>query len=242
MRTYVLTPEPIATSGVVYVGLDVHKATISATTLNEDGEIVHRATFGAELEHLDHLVSRLCGARVRVAYEAGPCGFGVARHLRSLGCEVLVAAPSKIPSASGDRVKTDKRDSLKLAELLRAGLLKAVRIPTVEEERHRELARTRDQLVRARRRCYQQLRAKLLYHGIALPEDFGDHSWSEKVLVWLDRVRSLRPGDGSNKQRAARASTSSKLRPTQTANRRLRRLSLHAPLRPLPTKRGSPMP
>ncbi len=190
MRTYVLTPEPIATSGVVYVGLDVHKATISATILNEDGEIVHRATFGAEVEHLDHLVSRLCGARVRVAYEAGPCGFGVARHLRSLGCEVLVAAPSKIPSASGDRVKTDKRDSLKLAELLRAGLLKAVRIPTVEEERHRELARTRDQLVRARRRCYQQLRAKLLYHGIALPEDFGDHSWSEKVLVWLEHEAS----------------------------------------------------
>ncbi len=77
--------------------------------------------------------------------------------------------------------------------LLRGGILQAVRVPTVAEERHRELVRTRDQLVRARRRADTQLRAKLLLHDIALPEELRKASWGDKLLCWFEHDAS--PGD-----------------------------------------------
>src|SRR5262249_56600025 len=81
---------------------------------------------------------------VRVAYEAGPTGYGLARACSGFGIACTVAAPSKIPRASGDRVKTDRRDAERLARLLRLGELVPVRVPEPEEEQARDLVRSRE--------------------------------------------------------------------------------------------------
>src|SRR5881227_4111123 len=115
------------------VGLDVHATKIVAAVLDADtgelevlvmnGENANAAAFCAGLPR-----------PVRVAYEAGPTGYGLARELSRRGVECVVAAPSKIPRASGDRVKTDRRDAEHLVRLLFAGKLHAVRVPGGEEE------------------------------------------------------------------------------------------------------------
>ena len=92
-----------------------------------------------------HVLERLLakfkreGRELRVCYEAGPCGFGIARRLAQLRIECLVAAPSLLPKKSGDRIKNDKRDAIKLARLHRAGDLTAVHVPDATDEAVRDL-------------------------------------------------------------------------------------------------------
>src|SRR5207302_3382789 len=94
---------------------------------------------------------------LHACYEAGPCGFGLARRLRQLGVECEVVAPSLTPTRSGERVKTDKRDALKLARLLRAGELTPVYIPESTDEAIRDLCRARSDAVDDRRRWRHRL-------------------------------------------------------------------------------------
>ena len=110
------------------VGLDVHAAKIVAAVLDaETGQVQHFSLSGDVVE-----AAALCGALarpVRATYEAGPTGYGLARELAGRGVQCVVAAPSKIPRASGDRVKTDRRDAEHLVRLLLAGKLHPVRVP-----------------------------------------------------------------------------------------------------------------
>ncbi|MGH2930934.1 MAG: IS110 family transposase, partial [Solirubrobacteraceae bacterium] len=122
---------------------------------------------------------------VRVAYEAGPTGYGLARELAKRRVECLVAALSKIPRASGDRVKTDRRDAELLARLLLAGKLHAVWVPGPEEEALRDLVRARDAVRRDLMRCRHRLSKLLLRHGIRY-EDGG--AWTERHRQWLATV------------------------------------------------------
>ena len=118
---------------ITYVGLDVHKDGIVVAVaegglrgeVREYGRIANTATA------LDRLVRRLGGegTRLRFCYEAGPCGYGIHRHLSAQGQECVVVAPSLIPKRAGDRVKTDRRDAASLARLHRAGELTAVWVP-----------------------------------------------------------------------------------------------------------------
>jgi transposase len=115
-------------------------------------------------------VRRLIGrfgdrSRLAVCYEAGPGGYGLYRLLASMGVVCEVVAPSLIPKGSSDRVKTDRRDAIRLARLHRAGELTAVRVPSPEEEAVRDLVRTRDDLVGDRKRTQQRINALLLRHG-----------------------------------------------------------------------------
>ena len=112
---------------------------------------------------------------LRACYEAGPCGFGLARRLQQLGVECEVVAPSMMPKRSGDRVKTDKRDARKLARLLRAGELTAVYIPEPTDEAMRDLCRARTDAVDDRRRSRHRLKGFLLRHGYRYQ---GKSSWS----------------------------------------------------------------
>ena len=115
------------------VGLDVHATKIVAAVL--DAETGQLQTFAMSGENTK--AAAFCAGLprpVRVAYEAGPTGYGLARELAKRGVECVVAAPSKIPRASGDRVKTDRRDAEHLVRLLLAGKLHAVRVPGDEEE------------------------------------------------------------------------------------------------------------
>ncbi len=112
------------------------------------------------------LVARLGEpGRLRVCYEAGPTGYGLYRLLASMGVDCQVVAPALIPRRAGDRVKTDKRDAARLARLLRAGELTAIRVPSAAEEAVRDLCRARADLVDDRRRTRQRLKAFLLRHG-----------------------------------------------------------------------------
>jgi transposase len=123
------------------------------------------------------------GSGVRAVYEAGPTGFGLARVARERGVEVRVVAPGSIPKGSGDRVKTDRRDAIRLARLLAAGELSFAFVPSVEDERFRDLVRAvedvRGDLMRARHR----LGKFLLRRGERYPGPGA--SWTAKHLAWL---------------------------------------------------------
>jgi hypothetical protein len=122
---------------------------------------------------------------VRAAYEAGPTGYGLARELARRGVGCVVAAPSKIPRASGERVKTDRRDAEHLVGLLLAGGLHPVRVPGAEEEALRDLVRAREAARVDLMRCRHWLSKLLLRHGIRFEDG---HAWSERHRRWLATV------------------------------------------------------
>ena len=133
-----------------------------------------------DLQAIEKWIARLRKAhgketQLRACYEAGPCGFGLARRLRQLGVECEVVAPSMTPTRAGDRVKTDRRDARKLARLLRAGELTAVYIPEATDEAMRDLCRARTDAVDDRRRARHRLKGFLLRHGYRYQ---GKSSWS----------------------------------------------------------------
>jgi transposase len=166
------------------VGLDVHATKIVAAVL--DGETGQLQTFAMSGETMN--ATGFCAGLprpVRVAYEAGPTGCGLARELAKRGVECVVAAPSKIPRASGDRVKTDRRDAEHLVRLLLAGKLHAVRVPGDEEEALRDLVRARDAVRMDLMRCRHRLSKLLLRHGIRFDDGAA---WTARHRQWLATV------------------------------------------------------
>jgi transposase len=172
------------------VGFDVHASKVVAAMLDaETGEL----RFSRLPGEVDRTLT-LCAALeppVRVAYEAGPTGFGLARALTAAGVDCLVAAPGKIPRAAQDRVKTDRRDAEHLVRLLLAGKLEPVRVPSTEEEGLRDLVRAREDvrgdLMRARHRVSKML----LRHDQRFSA--GQRAWSQGHRDWLGRVELADP-------------------------------------------------
>jgi transposase len=168
----------------LYVGLDVHKDSITVAYALGSGEVEVLGKIGTTKADIDRLCKRLQSkaSRVCVVYEAGPCGYGLYRQLLQKGFDCMVCAPSLIPRKPGERVKTDRRDAVKLVRLLRAGDLSAVYVPTVDDEAFRDLARAwvsaKDDLKRAR----QRLKAFLLSHGVHYT---GRADWGPAHRRWL---------------------------------------------------------
>ena len=135
---------------------------------------------GGDLAALDKALRKLLskGQRLRVVYEAGPCGFVIWRHLHAQG-PCCVVAPSSIPWRSGERVKTDRRDAMMLARLDRSGDLTAVRVPDAADEAVRDLVRAREDSVRECRNARHRLKALLLRNAIAYA---GKSSWTTAHL------------------------------------------------------------
>jgi transposase len=167
------------------VGLDVHATKIVAVVLDaESGELRTFRMNGDAGE-----AAGFCAGLprpVRVAYEAGPTGYGLARELAKRRVECVVAAPSKIPRAPGDRVKTDRRDAELLVRLLLAGELHAVRVPGPEEEALRDLVRAREAVRVDLMRSRHRLSKLLLRHGIRF--DDGP-AWTQRHRDWLHTIR-----------------------------------------------------
>src|SRR5260370_15999961 len=143
-----------------WVGLDVHARTVVAGVLDSGSGELRTLRVPPRNEDTVAWLGTLPGP-VRVGYEAGPTGYGLARACAAAGIACTVAAPSKIPRASGDRVKTDRRDAERLARLLRLGELGPVRVPGPHEGGARDLLRAprdvRGDLIRARHRLSQLL-------------------------------------------------------------------------------------
>ena len=172
----------------LYLGLDVHKdsITLAIAEPGRQGELRLYGTITHDLHALEKALARIRkahpGARLEVAYEAGPCGFGIARRLQQLKVPCLVAAPSLIPKQPGAPFKTDQRDARTLARLLRAGELTAVYIPEPTDEAIRDLCRARTDAVDDLRRCRLRLKSFLLRHGYRYQ---GKANWSQPHLRYL---------------------------------------------------------
>ena len=163
------------------VGLDVHARSVAAVAIDGVTGELFRSRLTPSHEHIRSWVQDLPGP-VAVTYEAGPTGFDLYRVLSAAGIRCEVAAPSKLRRPSGDRVKTEARDAVHLARLLRLDQITAVAIPSVDQEAARDLVRAREDcrgdLMRARHRV-----SKLLVrHGIV----YGDgHAWTRRHDTWL---------------------------------------------------------
>jgi transposase len=166
------------TAATVSVGLDVHARSIHLTALRAD-ELLDERSLPNDHEAVERVVSRWPGARC--CYEAGPTGFGLYRYLRERGIRCDVIAPGLVPSMPGDRVKTDRRDSRKLARLHAVGLLEAIHVPSPELEALRDLVRAREDARLDRMRARHRLSKFCLRHGRALPFK----SWGVGRRKWL---------------------------------------------------------
>ena len=168
-----------------FVGLDVHAATVVAAIADtETGELRSRRLSGKTGE-----VVEFCGALpgpMRVAYEAGPTGFTLARALERAGIGCVIAAPGKIERPAQDRVKTDRRDAERLVRLLMVGGLHAVRVPSSEEEALRDLVRAREDVRGDLMRARHRMGKLLLRHDIAF--DGPGKNWSGPHRQWLGRL------------------------------------------------------
>lgn len=170
----------------VYVGIDVHKKTYSVTVVC-GAEIVARDTMQASPDGLGrYLKRRFAGAQIFSVYEAGFSGFGLHRRLVELGVRNIMINAASLQTAANDKVKTDKRDSRKLAEQLQDGRLRAIHIPSVAVELRRILTRTREQLVRHRARVATQIKSKLHYFGL-IGWDDDNKPMSELYLKRIEK-------------------------------------------------------
>lgn len=169
-----------------FVGIDVAKLrnAIAIADAGREGEVRFFGEVDASSENMGRVIERITTKfdRVHFCYEAGPTGYGLYRLIRSLGHECMVVAPSLIPRKPGDRVKTNRRDALALARLLRAGELTAVWVPDEGHEAMRDLVRARAAAVETLRVHRQHVSAFMLKHGRIYPRKTG---WTMRYLRWL---------------------------------------------------------
>jgi len=180
-------------SNVFHVGLDVHKDCIEIAFIDENGEARSYGKIKNNLSTLEKVIRRLHSKgpkELKFVYEAGPCGYGIFRHLTGLGFECAVVAPSMIPKRSGCRIKNDRRDALNLCRLFRAGELTPVHVPTPEDEAMRDLVRARDDAKSAEKKTKQRLKAFLLRHDLRYS---GRSHWSQAHMNWLADLRMEHP-------------------------------------------------
>lgn len=176
--------------GTLYVGLDTDKKSIDVAVAEPlpAGEVRYWGRTANTPASVDRLVRKLGqgGRSLAICYEAGPCGYGLYRQLsgkRGVTCSVV--APSMTPKRPGERIKTNRRDAVKLARLLRARELTAVWVPDAAHEAMRDLVRARSTAVAVLTRCRQHISSFLLRQGIG----YEGQPWSKKHRAWLATLR-----------------------------------------------------
>jgi transposase len=172
---------------VRFVGLDVHAETIAVAVAEPDGEVRSLGVIPNRPESIRKLMKKLGPTEpLRVCYEAGPTGYVVYWQLTALGVKCEVVAPTLVPVKAGDRVKTDRRDALKLARSYRAGDLTAVWVPDAAHEALRDLVRAREAAKKDQLRARHRLGKFLLRHGQRPP--LGTNPWTQRHLDWVKTV------------------------------------------------------
>lgn len=174
-------------SNVRFIGLDVHAETIAVAVAESNGDVRSLGVIPNRPASIRKLVTKL-GApeRLRVCYEAGPTGYVVYWQLTTLGVPCEVVAPTLVPVKPGDRVKTDRRDALKLARGYRAGDLTAVWVPDAAHEALRDLVRAREAAKKDQLRARHRLGKFLLRHGRRPVAAL--HAWTQTHLTWVKTV------------------------------------------------------
>src|SRR5215475_8669083 len=179
----------MAQASTLFVGLDVHKETIAVAYVSEEreAEVLFLGTIGTRQGDIDKLIRKLQakGQTLHLVYEAGPCGYWLYRYLTKKNLKCWGVAPSQIPKKAGDRVKTDRRDALHLARLLRCGDLPPVDVPAVEDEAIRDLVRAREDVLKDGKAAKVRLKAFLLRQDIRYE---GRATWGAAHLRWLAEV------------------------------------------------------
>jgi len=171
---------------IKFVGLDVHAETISVAVAEQDGEIRPLGMIANREESIRKLVKKLGPVEeLWFCYEAGPTGYVLYWQLTRMGAKCEVVAPTLVPVKAGDRVKTDRRDALKLARNYRAGELTAVWVPDAAHEALRDLVRAREAAKQDELRARHRLSKFLLRHGRRAP--MGVKAWTMKYLEWVKR-------------------------------------------------------
>jgi transposase len=169
------------------VGIDAHKKDLFVAMLVGQQKTPVTWQLGNEPQAVRRLVRKLereAAGPVQVFYEAGPCGFALQRQVTTSRVSCDVVAPALIPRKPGERVKTNRRDARKLAELGRAGLLTAVQPPTPEDEAVRDLARARDDAREDLQRCRHRLGKLLLRRGL----HHHGRNWTRGHRQWIDSL------------------------------------------------------
>ena len=172
---------------MVNIGVDMHKLSWRITALVEGDVVLAVNLAKPRYDAFKQLISRFEGNYVRIAYEAGPGGFDLYDKLTNDGIDCIVTPPSLIPTESGNKVKTDKKDSHKLARLLEGNMLKKVWVLSPEERAHRQLVRTRRQIVNHRSDTMRQIKSLLLFHGIEVPFS-SRQQWTGRFIKWLHEI------------------------------------------------------
>lgn len=180
------TTQELPAGEAVFVGIDLHKSKWHVTARTAEFELFSGSIAG-HWDSLERILDRYRGHQIQAVYEAGYFGFWLHDLLLEYGTECIVTPPSLIPQEYGNRVKTDRRDSRKLAYFLAKGMLKRVWVPTQEERYHRQVIRRRRQLVGDRIRTQSRIKAELRLYGIDLPEPAG--KWTQIYLGNLARIR-----------------------------------------------------
>jgi transposase len=172
-----------------YIGMDVHKDAIAVAYIAQEhgAEVTYLGTIGTRQCDIDHLIRTMPSKakQLILADEAGPCGSWLYRYLTQKGHHCWVVAPSLVPKTAGYRVKTDRRDAVQLARLMRSGDLTPVYVPAVEDEAIRDLSRAREDAMQDLKAAKFRLKAFLLRHDIRYT---GRANWSPAHLRWLSEV------------------------------------------------------
>lgn len=183
-------------SNIVFIGMDTHKETtdVSYCLDGREHRPVHLGKINTRKLAVQKLVKQLQSkhpkANLVFCYEAGPCGYWMYRLITKLGYECYVVAPSLIPKKPGERVKTDRRDSLNLARLLKQGDLQPIYVPEEQDEAIRDLSRAREAAMLDLKDAKYRLKALLLRNHVQYK---GTSNWSYKHMRWLTEITLSHP-------------------------------------------------
>ncbi len=182
-------------ASTTFVGMDVHKSTVTVARLAPGAEMPEFWELINELRAVRRLAKKLlreAPGEVSCCYEAGACGYALQRQLRREGVACDVVAPSLVPRKPGERIKTDRRDARKLAEYWRSGSLTVVEPPSPEQEAVRDLVRCREDVKQDLLRWRHRLSKMLLRRGLVFREA---RAWTARHRAWLRGLRWEQPSD-----------------------------------------------